>query len=60
MDYFVETKTATGLITTNIQNIIIETPPIWKRYKGKTMIEFVKDQNKYGKVKCQLLNRREI
>ena len=55
MDYFVETKRATGLITTDVMNIIIETPPIWKRYKRKSMIAFVKDQQKYGEVKCQLL-----
>ena len=41
--YWVSTKYATGLITTNETGLIVATPPVWKRYRGRYFSSMKKD-----------------
>ena len=49
---YVKTKYACGLIELDKDNIIILTPPIWNRYKGKHFDRFKRD-HEHGSCECK-------
>ncbi len=49
---YVKTNYACGLLELDKDKIIILTPPIWKRYKGKHFWRFEQD-HRQGTCKCE-------
>lgn len=48
--YIIQTKIATGYIEIDDKDIVVKTPPIWRRYEGKSFDDFCKTINRIEKI----------